>query len=162
MVSAEDAAFVALDRRAQRFEDHRGWLQVLYESDRTILKRSFSRAGVFRGLHAQSEPSPQTKIIRVVSGRILDFLVSLEDPARALLHREITPADGWIRVAAHYAHGFYALEDVIFEYVCDGRYDEASEYSFSIIEELRDRFGIVDPIVSDKDRAAPSLYPVML
>ena len=156
MVSAEaDSAFVSLSG-AERFEDSRGWLQVLHESDTTILKRSFSRAGVFRGLHAQTEPSPQTKLIRVVSGRIVDFLVSLDDPERRLLHRELTSEDGWIRIAAHFAHGFYAVEDTVFEYVCDGRYDEASEKAFSIVDELR-AMGVAEPILSAKDRAAPVL-----
>lgn len=153
--AGEEGAFVSLSD-TPRFEDARGWLQVLYESDTTILKRSFSRAGVFRGLHAQASPSPQTKLIRVVSGRIVDFLVSLDDPDRRLLHRELDPADGWIGVAAHYAHGFYALEDTIFEYVCDGRYDEGSEQAFSIADDLR-VMGFADPILSAKDRAAPAL-----
>jgi dTDP-4-dehydrorhamnose 3,5-epimerase len=153
-----DAAFALLEG-APRFEDERGWLQVLYESEATILKRSFSRAGVFRGLHAQAAPSSQTKIIRVVSGRIVDFLVSLEDPDRTILHRKIESADGWVRIAAQYAHGFYAVEDTIFEYVCDGRYDEASEQSFSIVDHLR-TMGIIDPILSAKDRAARPLHGV--
>ena len=153
-------AFPSLETETQRFEDARGWLQVLYETDSTILKRSFSRAGVFRGLHAQTAPTSQTKIIRVVSGRIIDFVVSLTDPGRSILHREVSQADGWIRIDSHFAHGFYALDDTVFEYVCDGRYDEASEQAFSIIDYLRDQLGIADPLLSAKDRAAPALRPV--
>lgn len=155
MTAGVEDAFALLSD-APRFEDARGWLQVLYESETTILKRSFSRAGVFRGLHAQAAPSPQTKLIRVVSGRIVDFLVSLDDPDRRILHRELTPGDGWVRIAAHYAHGFYAVEDTMFEYVCDGRYDEASEQAFSIADDLR-AMGFAAPILSAKDRAAPAL-----
>lgn len=147
--------FVLLGDRP-RFEDARGWLQVLYESEQTILKRSFSRSGVFRGLHGQTAPSPQVKLIRVVAGRIVDFLVAADDPTRMLHHREVTPADGWIHVAARYLHGFYAVEDTLFEYVCDGGYDEASEAAFSIGDALA-AMGITDPIVSEKDRAAPPL-----
>ncbi|WP_374943851.1 dTDP-4-dehydrorhamnose 3,5-epimerase family protein [Sphingomonas sp.] len=156
-----NAVFPLLEGEAPRIEDARGWLQVLYETPNTVLKRSFSRAGVFRGLHAQAAPSPQTKIIRVASGRIIDFLVSLDDSARTLHHREIGPGDGWIRVAARYAHGFYALEDTIFEYVCDGGYDESSEQAFSILDSLRD-MGIVNPILSDKDCGAPALRAVIV
>lgn len=160
MVSDADRAFPVLEQGAQRFEDARGWLQVLYETDSMVLKRSFSWAGVFRGMHAQSRPSPQTKVIRVMSGRIVDFVTSLDDPGADILHREIGPADGWIGIAAHYAHGFYALEDTVFEYICDGGYDEASEQVFSIVDYLRDEMGIFDPILSAKDRAAPALRPV--
>jgi dTDP-4-dehydrorhamnose 3,5-epimerase len=158
-VSGDTGAYPLLETTAPRFDDARGWLQVLYETDSTILKRSYSRAGVFRGMHGQTAPSPQTKIIRVVSGRIIDFLISLDDPKRNIVHREIGPEDGWIRIAAHYVHGFYALEETLFEYVCDGRYDAASEQAYSIVEHLRG-MGIVDPIMSAKDLAAPPLVPV--
>lgn len=149
--------FVRLDGTAQRREDNRGWLEVLYESDAMVLKRSFSRQGVFRGLHVQQAPSPQTKVIRVVSGSIVDVVVSMDDPAREIRTATLTPADGWVRIDAQYAHGFYALQDTVFEYVCDGGYDEASEQAFSIADRLPALLGVDVVILSDKDRAAPPL-----
>jgi dTDP-4-dehydrorhamnose 3,5-epimerase len=151
-------AFPRLDELAPRREDARGWLQVLYESETMVLKRSFSRAGVFRGLHAQRGDSPQVKVIRVVSGRITDFLADLDDPARPLIHQQLGPDDGWVQIGANYAHGFFAHEDTVFEYACDGGYDEASESAFSIVDELA-ALGFDAPILSDKDRAAPPLHP---
>lgn len=139
---------------AARREDHRGWLQVLYESETMVLKRSYSRAGVFRGLHVQMEPSPQVKLIRVLSGRILDFILSVRDDDGIIHHREIGPDLGWVRIGSEYAHGFYALEDSLFEYICDGAYDEAAERSFSITRYLEEEMGITNLILSDKDRAA--------
>lgn len=152
--------FPRLSETAVRREDDRGWLEVLYESDTVVLKRSFSRAGVFRGLHRQAAPSPQVKLIRVVSGAIEDFVVSMADPERAIHHTRLTPRDGWVRIDAEYAHGFFAIEDSVFEYVCDGGYDEASEQAFSIAERLRDLLNVDAVILSDKDRAAPPLEPV--
>lgn len=152
--------FAMVEAEATPREDGRGWLKVIYESETTVLKRSFSRRGVFRGLHAQRAPSPQVKVIRVVSGRIIDFVVSLDDPDRTIHHRELSPDDGWVRIDAVYAHGFYALEDCLFEYVCDGGYDEASEEAYSINDYLADQLGISDPILSAKDRAAPPLRAV--
>lgn len=149
--------FIRLDGVTQRREDNRGWLEVLYESEAMVLKRSFSRKGVFRGLHVQQAPSPQTKVIRVVEGAIVDVLVSMDDPTRALRTTTLTPADGWVRIDAEYAHGFYALEDTLFEYVCDGGYDEASEQAFSIADRLPALLGVDTVILSDKDRAAPPL-----
>lgn len=151
--------FPRLSDTAVRREDHRGWLEVLYESESTVLKRSFSRAGVFRGLHVQGEPSPQVKLIRVVSGAIQDFVVSMTDPDRVIHQTRLTPEDGWVRIDADYAHGFFAIEDSVFEYVCDGGYDEASEQAFSIAERLRDLLNVDAVILSDKDRAAPPLKP---
>ncbi|HWW11234.1 MAG TPA: dTDP-4-dehydrorhamnose 3,5-epimerase family protein [Brevundimonas sp.] len=149
--------FVRLDGTTRRREDNRGWLEVLYESDAMVLKRSFSRQGVFRGLHVQRAPSPQTKVIRVVEGAIVDVVVSMDDPALELKTTTLTPADGWVRIDAEYAHGFYALEDTLFEYVCDGGYDEASEEAFSIVDRLPALLGVETVILSDKDRAAPPL-----
>lgn len=149
--------FVRLDRTAHRREDNRGWLEVLYESDAMVLKRSFSKQGVFRGLHVQRAPSPQTKVIRVVEGRIVDIIVDLDDPALELKTTTLTPQDGWVRIDAQYAHGFYALEDTLFEYACDGGYDEASEAAYSIADRLPALLGVTTVILSDKDRAAPPL-----
>ena len=149
--------FVRLDRTAHRREDNRGWLEVLYESDAMVLKRSFSKKGVFRGLHVQRAPSPQTKVIRVVEGSIVDVLVSMDDPSRELKTATLTPADGWVRIDAQYAHGFYALQDTVFEYVCDGGYDEASEEAYSIADRLPALLGVDTVILSDKDRAARPL-----
>jgi len=129
-------------------------MQVLHESERMVLKRSFSRAGVFRGMHIQLEPSPQVKLIRVVSGRIIDFVAAVDRETPDIRHCEIGPDHDWIQIAANLAHGFYALEETLFEYVCDGRYDEALERSFSILGYLEKQCGIADPLLSPKDRAA--------
>lgn len=149
--------FVRLDQDTRRRVDERGWLEVLYESEDMVLKRSFSRAGVFRGLHIQRSPSEQTKVIRVVSGAIVDVVVSMNDPARRLHTRRLTSEDGWVRIGAEFAHGFYALQDTVFEYVCDGGYDEASEQAFSIMDRLPALVGDGQVILSDKDRTAPPL-----
>ena len=149
--------FPSVQDHAQKREDVRGWLQVLYESDAMVLKRSFSKAGVFRGLHVQMAPSPQVKLIRVVSGKIIDVIVSMDDPARQIFHKELVPADDWVQIDAHYAHGFYAVEDTIFEYVCDGGYNEPAELAFSITSWLRDSLGFEKAIFSAKDLASPPL-----
>lgn len=149
--------FVRLDQTTRRREDNRGWLEVLYESEAMVLKRSFSRKGVFRGLHIQMTPSAQTKVIRVVSGAIVDVVVDVNDPTLELQTATLTPEDGWVRIDAQYAHGFYALKDTIFEYACDGGYDEASEKAWSIADRLPALLGVETVILSDKDRAAPPL-----
>ena len=149
--------FPELVRSADKLMDARGWLQVLYESKSTVLKRSFSHRGVFRGLHIQQPPSPQVKLIRVVEGRIMDFVVDLSDERRVIHQREITPADEWILIDTKYAHGFLALNDSLFEYVCDGGYDERREQTFSILPWLEDQFSDIGLLLSPKDRGAPPL-----
>lgn len=149
--------FPILQDNAAKREDNRGWLQVLYESDAMVLKRSFSKAGVFRGLHIQMAPSPQVKLIRVVSGQIIDFVVDMTSAERAIHRKVLGPDEDWVKIDAQYAHGFYAVEDTVFEYVCDGGYDEPNEQAFSITNYLESELGLETLILSDKDRASPSL-----
>jgi dTDP-4-dehydrorhamnose 3,5-epimerase len=150
--------FPRIQLTAQRLDDSRGHLEVLYESDRCVLKRSFSHKSVFRGLHWQDARAPQTKIIRVVAGRIADFVVSMDDPDRIIHHNIIAPEDGWVQIAANLAHGFYALEDSLFEYFCDGGYDEPTESAFAITDHIKAALGVTDVILSPKDTASAPLY----
>jgi dTDP-4-dehydrorhamnose 3,5-epimerase len=145
--------FRVLSDEAPRRADERGHLDVLYEVGEIVLKRSFSRAGVFRGMHWQRPPRAQTKIIRVASGRILDLVMDPTESVPVLHQREISPEDGWVMIGAEWAHGFYAIEDTEFEYLCIGAYDESAELCFSIVDHLRDVLGL-DPVLSAKDRAA--------
>lgn len=148
---------VWLNQSATRFADARGHLDVLYEQGDVVLKRSFSHAGVFRGMHWQRPPHAQSKLIRVVSGRILDFVVNPQSAALHLFHRALGPDDGWVLVPANLAHGFYAQQDTEFEYLCHGAYAESAEHSYSILHHLADHHGIAAPIVSAKDAAAAAL-----
>ena len=52
---------------------------------------------------------------------------------------------------------FRSVQDTVFEYVCDGGYDEASEAAYSIADRLPALLGVETVILSDKDRAAPPL-----
>lgn len=149
--------FKALTSSSVRRQDERGYLDVLYEHGGVVLKRSFSRAGVFRGMHLQSPPHSQIKLIRVVSGRILDFVVDPSQTPAQLNRREIRSVDGWIQIDAHLAHGFYAIEDTEFEYLCLGAYSESAELSFSIVDFLRSNLGLTRLTLSVKDIAASPL-----
>jgi len=149
--------FVSLNENGLRRSDDRGYLDVLYEQGGVVLKRSFSRAGVFRGMHWQKPPYTQTKLIRVVSGRILDFVVDAESTERQLFYKELGPEDGWVLIAANLAHGFYAMQNIEFEYLCHGAYNESAEQSYSIANVISQRFGLRDVIFSAKDAAAVPL-----
>src|SRR5580692_326379 len=71
----------------QVYEDERGFFfesyneQVFLKYQLTVKfvqdKQSFSRFGVIRGLHYQLEPHAQSKLVRVLDGRILDVVVDL-------------------------------------------------------------------------------------
>jgi dTDP-4-dehydrorhamnose 3,5-epimerase len=149
--------FPRIEFLAHRLEDDRGFLEVLYESSSAVLKRSFSHKFVFRGLHWQDDTAPQAKIIRVISGKIADFVVDMRDPFRAIHHNFIDPADGWVLIEPCYAHGLFALEDTLFEYFCDGGYNESAEHAFLISEHIKKVLGVDKVILSPKDTASSPL-----
>jgi dTDP-4-dehydrorhamnose 3,5-epimerase len=133
------------------FEDKRGRMEVLYESDEMVLKRSASKKHVMRGLHHQTPPAQQNKIIRVLSGRIIDFVADPYDVDEVVWWSEINPVDQWVQIDSRHAHGFYAAEDVIFEYFCEGGYSEKHEKTFLITDLLERELGLKNIILSDKD-----------
>lgn len=94
--------------------------------------QSFSTYGVIRGLHYQLDPHAQTKLVRVLQGRILDVAVDL---------RRTSPTYGkWVAVDLSadnkrqlllprgFAHGFSVLSETAeVSYKCDGLYHKESE-----------------------------------
>ena len=152
--------FFLLSDSADVKSDQRGSLEVLYETKSMILKRSFSKKGVFRGMHIQMPPYEQTKLIRVVEGCILDFVVDMTSGENKIFWKAISPNDHWVKIEPFMAHGFYAKEDTVFEYVCDGGYNELSEKAFSIRNFLDEVAGLKDLNISDKDKVAVELKVV--
>ena len=149
--------FPVLTHHANKKEDARGSLEVLYETGSIVLKRSFSKMGVFRGMHLQRSPNEQTKLIRVVSGRIIDFVVEPNEGTSGIRWQEIDASSDWIKINSKFAHGFYALENTIFEYICDGAYVEAAEQTYSVVDFLKKKLGLENVILSEKDANAPKL-----
>lgn len=93
---------------------------------------SKSRYGVLRGLHFQLPPYTQSKLVRVVKGRVLDIAVDI---------RKGSPTYGkWVSceltednhrqffVPKGMAHGFCVLsEEAVFQYKCDDFYHPEAE-----------------------------------
>ncbi len=127
---------------------------------------SVSKKGVLRGLHFQSPPYAQGKLVQVLRGRVFDVAVDLRGGSSSFgkyvsvelsaeNHRQF-----WI--PAGFAHGFLALEDdTMFQYKCTNVYapdhDGGVRYDDPAI-------GIAWPkgtyIVSEKDKAQPLLAAV--
>lgn len=94
--------------------------------------QSFSRYGTIRGLHFQTGAHAQAKLVRVVSGEVLDVAVDLRPGSPTYM--------SWIAVTLNaenncqlyiprgFAHGFSVLsETAVFAYKCDNYYDKGSE-----------------------------------
>lgn len=94
--------------------------------------QSRSRKGVLRGLHFQIGSSAQAKIVRVLSGEVLDVVVDLRATSPSFLkhHKEIlTEANKkQIYVPRGFAHGFLILSNFAeFFYCIDHSYSPADE-----------------------------------
>ncbi|MDA1087149.1 MAG: dTDP-4-dehydrorhamnose 3,5-epimerase [Verrucomicrobia bacterium] len=94
--------------------------------------QSISHRGVLRGMHWQAPPHAQTKLVRVVTGRLLDVVIDLRRESRTFkqwFSIELTAANAkllWI--PRGFAHGFLALEDnTTFLYKVDSEFAPDSE-----------------------------------
>ncbi|MEM6843845.1 MAG: dTDP-4-dehydrorhamnose 3,5-epimerase [Bacteroidota bacterium] len=128
--------------------------------------QSYSIKGVVRGLHMQLSPYQQGKLVSVSKGKVLDVAVDLRKNSPTFGHYESIILDSeqcnQFYVPEGFAHGFVALEESVFTYQCTNVYDKASEVGIiwndpdlSIDWQL-EKYGIQEPIVSDKDLALPS------
>ena len=153
-------SIVSLHEARINFSDIRGHMDILHENSKVSLKRSFSKKNVFRGMHWQKFPFFQTKIIRVLDGSVIDFIVDMNAAEKKIIFKELNPESDWHIIESNFAHGFYALEDTHFEYFCVGEYSEDNELSFSILDFLSKELDINNPILSMKDLNSPDLKEI--
>jgi dTDP-4-dehydrorhamnose 3,5-epimerase len=93
---------------------------------------SKSGYGVVRGLHYQLEPASQTKLLTVISGRILDVAVDLRKDSDTFgkhFSVKLEAGDGkMILIPKGFAHGFASLsDDTVILYKCDNLYSPEHE-----------------------------------
>ncbi len=93
---------------------------------------SKSRYGVLRGLHFQKEPYAQAKLVRVVSGAVLDVAVDLRKGSPTFGQHFSVELTGenhrQFFIPKGFAHGFCVLsEEVVFQYKCDEFYHPEAE-----------------------------------
>ncbi|HLO90288.1 MAG: dTDP-4-dehydrorhamnose 3,5-epimerase [Chloroflexota bacterium] len=123
---------------------------------------SRSMKGVLRGLHFQRKPFAQGKLVRVVSGAVLDVAVDLRPDSPTFgkwASIELTGENKlmyWIPEG--FAHGFLTLQDnTVFTYKCTGVYNKEAESSIKWDDpDLNINWNISDPLLSLKDNDAPS------
>ncbi|MDN3723095.1 dTDP-4-dehydrorhamnose 3,5-epimerase [Aequorivita sp. SDUM287046] len=94
--------------------------------------QSISSRGVLRGLHFQKGAMAQAKLVRVVSGRVLDIVVDIRKESETFGQSFSVVLDDvnhlQLFVPRGFAHGFITLSDQsVFSYKCDNYYDKVSE-----------------------------------
>ncbi|WP_370942173.1 dTDP-4-dehydrorhamnose 3,5-epimerase family protein [Amycolatopsis sp. cg5] len=125
---------------------------------------SVSQRGTLRGIHGTTMPPGQAKVITCVRGQVLDVVVDLRigSPTFGMYETTIQDEESGITVciAEGLGHAFLALtDDVCMNYVCAAEYVHGTMLD---IQALDPKIGIPwnlteDPIMSEKDRAAPTL-----
>ena len=152
------------------FRDDRGYFFESYNHEKFVAagldlkflqdNESKSKKGVLRGLHFQSPPYAQGKLVRVIRGSVLDVAVDIRKNSPTYGKWESVVLSGtnkWMYwVPAGFAHGFVTLEDdTVFFYKCTNVYNKASEGSILWNDpDLGIDWGIKDPVVSEKDGVA--------
>lgn len=124
------------------FGDERGyfmetWSQCDFDEQVRPIKfvqdnESKSRYGVLRGLHFQKGEHSQSKLVRVIKGRVLDVAVDIRKGSPTFgkhVKVELTGENHrQIFIPRGFAHGFVVLSDeAIFQYKCDNLYAPQSE-----------------------------------
>ncbi|PRY86019.1 dTDP-4-dehydrorhamnose 3,5-epimerase [Mongoliibacter ruber] len=154
------------------WEDTRGYFFESYRSD--YLRdngidpewlqenQSFSKAGTVRGLHFQRQPYGQCKLVRVLTGRVLDVAVDLRKGSptfgKAFIVELNAKKHNMLYIPTDFAHGFSVLEDAVFSYKCSNYYNKESEGGILWNDpELGIDWGVDSPILSEKDEKWPTL-----
>lgn len=159
--------------------DVRGYFAETYRSDifdaavgRHISfvqeNQSKSRRGVVRGLHFQRGAAAQGKLVRVVSGSVLDVAVDIRRGSPtfgqyvAVELSEYNMRQLW--VPRGFAHGFAVLsEQAVFQYKCDRYYHPEAEAAIAWDDPdigIDWRLNTADVLLSDKDRHHPRLCQI--
>lgn len=155
------------------FEDPRGYFFESW-SDREFRKagiletfvqdnQSLSSKGVLRGLHFQAPPSAQGKLVRVITGAVLDVAVDIRKSSPTYgRHVAVTLSEKnktMLYIPPGFAHGFLTLEDnTIFSYKVTGYYDKNAEGTLLWNDsQVGIEWGISDPVLSEKDKTGVPL-----
>jgi len=126
--------------------------------------------GVLRGLHYQNNPSPQTKLIRVLQGTIWDVVVDI---------RKNSPTFGqWygvelsdenkrqLLVPRGFAHGYSVLSETAeIMYKCDNFYNKSAEGGIAYDDpalHIDWKVGAEETLVSEKDKVQPTLKDAVI
>ena len=160
------------------FSDERGyffesWSQNDFDKKVRPIKfvqdnESKSSYGVLRGLHFQTGRYSQSKLVRVVKGRVLDVAVDIRkgSPTFGKYVKVELTAENHLQffIPRGFAHGFVVLSDeAVFQYKCDNLY--VPEFEGAIAWNDPDlnidwEIPVQDIILSPKDKVHPLLAEV--
>ena len=157
------------------FGDHRGYFFECYQRERYVKagitaefiqdNESKSSYGVVRGLHFQIAPYTQAKLVRVISGRVLDVVVDVRRNSPTFGRHVAVELTGenkrQLYVPRGFAHGFAVLSaEAVFAYKCDNFYAPECERGIAFNDPvLGIDWGVpeVEMVLSERDLRLPPL-----
>lgn len=162
--------------KTRAFDDPRGYFTEIYNrkafeaagialdfvQDNVSLSKP---AGTVRGLHFQSDPFAQAKLIRAVRGRILDVAVDIRRSSPTFgRHVAVELSEEnrlQLLVPVGFAHGFCTLEpDTEIHYKVTAHYSGAHDHGLAWDDPalaIEWPVSASDAVLSDKDRRQPTL-----
>lgn len=158
--------------KPQVFEDERGFFLESYSQkefekqgiDANFVQDNHSKSvkkGVLRGLHFQSPPYTQSKLLRVIKGSVYDVVLDLRknSPTFGQWEGFTLSAENFdmLYVPKGFAHGFCTLEDdTEFLYKTDEFYVPESEGGIIWNDpDLKIDWPVENPILKERDKNWP-------
>lgn len=162
--------------RYKRFQDQRGYFSETYKQCEFVAagisnnfvqdNQSCSAApGTIRGLHFQTAPFAQAKLVRVLRGKIVDVVVDLRRSSNTYRQHvavELSAENSeQLFVPAGFAHGFCTLvPDTEVAYKVDAVYSAANDCGVNAADpDLKIQWPVRsgNEVLSEKDRGLPML-----
>ncbi|MBI1183710.1 dTDP-4-dehydrorhamnose 3,5-epimerase [bacterium] len=140
--------------RASAFADHGINTQFVQDN------QSLSGKGILRGLHFQAPPFAQAKLVKVVSGAVLDVAVDIRrnSPTYGKHVKQVLSTENMhqLFIPEGFAHGFVTLEEhTVFQYKCSNYYHKDSEGGIAWNDaDLAIDWEVTNPTLSAKDENA--------
>jgi len=159
-VHGDDRGYFVETFRADKLEEFLGYTINFCQDN-----ESKSSRGVLRGLHYQLHPAAQTKLVRVISGRVLDVAVDIRKGSATFgkhVSVELSSENKCqLLVPRGFAHGFVVLEDdTVFAYKVDNYYSPENDRGILFSDKALGvdwQVPLSELNLSAKDRVQPKL-----
>ena len=159
-VHGDDRGYFVETFRADKLEEFLG-----YRINSCQDNESRSSRGVLRGLHYQLAPAAQTKLVRVIQGRVLDVAADIRKGSPTFGKHVSVELSGenkkQLLIPRGFAHGFVVLEnDTIFAYKVDNYYSPENDRGIAFDDEALGIDWLVphkELNLSAKDKTQPKL-----
>ena len=156
------------------FDDNRGYSTEAY-NDRTLREYGITtqfvvdyeccnlKSGTIRGIHFQNNPHPQAKLVRVLQGEVLDFIVDLrkDSPTYKKWISQVISFENrkQLYIPSGFGHAYVTRRpNTVVLYKFDDYYDHSLVRAIRWNDpDIGIEWGITEPILSSSDEKAPWL-----